>query len=106
MAIPVFSNDTRTTWQISPVTDSNSAVPGTLISLEGATGAVVRFLPENLPAFTGTGTATIGSTTVNYKPSVADLAIPGPTEVQVSVQFTDGTLLPLQPLKFALYPAI
>ena len=105
MPITVFTSDTHTVWQISPVTDANSAIPGTPISLTGATTAAVRFQPQGRPAYTGTGTATMGTSAVNYHPSPGDLQATPRVEVQVSITYSDGSVLPLQPLLFQIMEA-
>lgn len=105
MPITVWENDSHTVWAISPVTDSNSAVPGTPISLTGATTATVRFSPQGRPAYTGAGTVTMGTSAVNYKPAPADLQPSGRVEVQVNITYSDGSILPLQPLLFQIMEA-
>ena len=105
MPITVYTTDTHTVWQITPVTDSNSASPGTPISLTGATTATVRFVPQGRPAYSGQGTATMGVSAVNYKPAPADLQPTPRAEVQVTVVYSDGTELPLQPLIFQIAEA-
>jgi len=104
MSVPViFSNDTRTTLTITPKYDQNSASPGSLVSLTGAVSAAVVFQnTATATFFTGTGVATV-TTTVNYKPSSADLNAPnvpapgGVYALYVTVTYSDGSTLPLQP---------
>ena len=106
MPITVFTTDTHTLWQISPVTDSNSASPGSPISLTGATTAVVRFAPQGRPSYTGQGTVTMATGSVNYHPAPADLQPSARVEVQVSVTYADGSVLPLQPLVYQIVEAL
>ena len=105
MPYTVYASDTHTIFEISPVTDSNSAVPGTPISLTGATTATVRFAPQGRPAYTGQGTVTMGTSAVNYKPAPADLVPSARVEVQVNITYSDGSVLPLQPLIFQIMEA-
>ena len=105
MALTVFTSDTHTVWQISPVTDTNSSVPGSPISLLGATSATVRFLPQGRPAYTGQGTTTMGTSSVNYHPASTDLQATQRVQVQVTVLYSDGSALPLQPLVFQILEA-
>jgi len=112
MSVPViFSNDTKTILTITPEYDRNSASPGSLVSLTGATSAAVVFQNTATGAFfTGTGTATI-TTTINYKPSVADLNSPnapapgGMYALYVTVTYSDGSTLPLQPAQIQIVTA-
>lgn len=106
MAYPMFSTDDHTAWLITPIADQNSANPGTPIDMTGASGATVRIQVENYPAFTGAGVATIVSSKVQYKPASSDLAKPGSAQVQVNIEFSDGSILPAQPVSFEFYPAL
>ncbi len=106
MAYPAWSSDTHTAWSITPIADQHSANPGSLIDMTGASGATIRIQVQDYPAFTGAGVATIVSGTVQYKPATTDLATPGSAQVQVNIEFTDGSLLPAQPVQFEFYPAL
>ena len=106
MPYTIYSSDSHTVLAVSPVTDSNSAVPGTPISLTGATTAEVRFSPQGRPAYTGQGTVTMGTSAVNYKPAAADLQPSGRVEVQVSITYSDGSVLPLQPILLQILEAL
>jgi hypothetical protein len=106
MAYPAWSSDTHTAWSITPLADQNSANPGSPIDMTGASGATVRIQVENYPAFTGSGVATIVSSKVQYKPAPTDLAKPGSAQVQVNIEFSDGSILPAQPVSFEFYPAL
>ena len=106
MAYPMWSTDDHTVWVVTPVADQNSANPGTPISMTGASGATIRIQVNDYPAFTGAGTATIVNSQVNYKPAPSDLQTPGSAQVQVNILFTDGSILPAQPVSFEFYPAL
>ena len=106
MAYPLFSNDTHSILVITPIADQNSANPGSPIDMTGASGATVRIQVENYPAFTGAGTASIVSSKVQYKPAPTDLAKPGAAQVQINIEFSDGSILPAQPVSFEFYPAL
>ncbi len=106
MAYPAWSSDSHTVWLITPIADQNSANPGTPIDMTGASGATIRIELDNYPAFTGAGTATIVNSQVQYKPAPTDLAKPGSAQVQVNIIFSDGSILPAQPVSFEFYPAL
>ncbi|MGB6771181.1 MAG: hypothetical protein WBF51_04170 [Candidatus Dormiibacterota bacterium] len=99
----ILSADTHTVFNIAPVQDTNSASPGSPISLTGAVSAATRWQLQNgtAPAFSGTGTAAIVSPNVTYKPSAApsgDLGSPpGLYLVYLLITYSDGTVLPAQP---------
>ncbi len=102
----IYSTDTHTVFQVEPV----SAVTGEPLSLVGAVACTARFAlatgGPGGPGTSGTGVGTI-SATANYKPSVADLAqAPGIYDVQVSVQFADGSNWPLVPFQIDLRAAL
>ena len=105
MPYTVISNDTHTVWIISPVADANSANPGSPISLTGAVSASVMFVQATKPPVAGTGSASIGTGTVVYKPSPLDISVPGTMQAWFSVTFSDGSVLPLQPIPITVFPA-
>lgn len=109
----LFSTDTHTVLQLTPVTDQDSAVPGTPVSLTGAISATTRWQlapPAGVAGsgVTGTGTATIAAPYVNYKPSVADLNPPtfGVYELQLTIVYSDGSELPCQSTTVQIVQAI
>ncbi len=105
MPYTVISSDTHTVWVVSPVTDANSANPGSPISLTGAVSAAVELVQGNKPPVAGTGTAAIASGAVTYKPSPLDLSVPGPMQAWFTITFSDGSVLPLQPVPITVFPA-
>lgn len=104
-AFVVYTTDTSTVWQFSPVTDSNSAIPGTPISLTGATGAQLRFAPQSGAPYTGAGSVTISASTVDYVPAPADLKPSTRCEVQLSIEYGSATR-PMQPVVFQIIEAL
>ena len=105
MPYTVISSDTHTVWVVSPVADANSANPGSPISLTGAVSAAVEFVQGSKPPVAGTGSASIGTGTVIYRPSPLDISVPGPMQAWFSITFSDGSVLPLQPIPITVFPA-